>query len=93
MDKRQAKRVSRELTSAEKERLAKYREQIAQELPDLAARDQMRKDAREESTLSGEFAAPFTAVACRWPRSPRRRALRRWYWTTSSPGNALCGAT
>ena len=55
MDRRQAKRVSRELTSAEKERLAKYREQIAQELPDLAARDQMRKDAREESTLSGEL--------------------------------------
>ena len=55
MDKRQAKRVSRELTSAEKERLARYREQIVQELPDLTARDQMRKDAREESTLSGEL--------------------------------------
>ena len=55
MDRRQAKRVSRELTSAEEERLAKYREQIAQELPDLAARDQMRKDAREENTLSGEL--------------------------------------
>jgi hypothetical protein len=55
MNERQAKRVSRELTSAEKDRLAKYREQIAQELPELTARDQMRKDAREEHTLSGEL--------------------------------------
>jgi hypothetical protein len=55
MNNRQAKRVPRELTSAEKERLRKYREQIAGELPDLAARDQMRKDAREENTLSGEL--------------------------------------
>ncbi|MCR4413191.1 MAG: helix-turn-helix domain-containing protein [Thermoguttaceae bacterium] len=45
----------RELTASEKERLKKYREQIAQELPELRARDQMRKDARDESTLSGEL--------------------------------------
>jgi transcriptional regulator with XRE-family HTH domain len=43
------------LTPAEKERVEKYRDEIARELPDLAARDQMRKDAREESTLSGEL--------------------------------------
>ena len=55
MNKRQAKRVRRELTPSEKERLTKYREEIARELPDLQARDQMRKDAREESTLSGEL--------------------------------------
>jgi len=55
MDKPEAKRVTRELTSAEKGRLAGYREQIARELPDLTARDQMRKDAREESTLSGQL--------------------------------------
>ncbi len=55
MDKPQAKRIFRELTPAEKERLAKYREQIAREIPDLTARDQMRKDAREDSTLSGEL--------------------------------------
>jgi len=30
------------------------REQIAQELPDLQMRDQMRKDARDEATLSGD---------------------------------------
>jgi hypothetical protein len=55
MDQPQPKRVTRELTPAEKSRLAKYREQIAQEVSDLTARDQMRKDAREESTLSGEL--------------------------------------
>jgi len=55
MDKRQANRISRELTPAEKGRLTDYREQIARELPDLTARDQMRKDARDESTLSGEL--------------------------------------
>jgi transcriptional regulator with XRE-family HTH domain len=43
------------LTAAEKERLEKYRQQIAQELPELTARDQMRKDARAEHTLTGEL--------------------------------------
>jgi transcriptional regulator with XRE-family HTH domain len=55
MMQRRATRINRELTPTEQERLAKYREQIAEELPDLQARDQMRKDARQESTLSGEL--------------------------------------
>jgi plasmid maintenance system antidote protein VapI len=55
MNRRQAKRVNRELTPAERQRLAKYREQIAQEMPDLQARNQMRKDASQENTLSGEL--------------------------------------
>lgn len=55
MLQRSAKRISRELTPAEQERLAKYRGQVAEELPDLQARDQMRKDARQENTLSGEL--------------------------------------
>lgn len=55
MTQREAKRVSRELTAAEQERLAVGRAQVARELPDLALRDQMRKDAREEPTLSGEL--------------------------------------
>jgi len=55
MNKRQANRISRELTSAEEQRLAQYRTQIASEIPDLQARDQMRKDARDEATLSGEL--------------------------------------
>jgi hypothetical protein len=52
---RRATRICRELTPAEQERLAENRKKIAEELPDLQARDQMRKDARQESTLSGEL--------------------------------------
>jgi hypothetical protein len=48
-------RVNRQLTPAEQKRMAENRAKIAAELPDLEARDQMRKDAREESTLSGEL--------------------------------------
>jgi hypothetical protein len=55
MADRQARRITREPSSAEKERLAQHREQVARELPELAARDQMRKDAREETTLSGQL--------------------------------------
>jgi plasmid maintenance system antidote protein VapI len=55
MLQRRATRISRELTLAEQQRLARYRDQIAEELPDMQARDQMRKDARQESTLSGEL--------------------------------------
>ncbi len=55
MNRRRAKRITRPLTRAEKERLDRYREQIAQELPDLSVRDQMRKDARAEGTLSGQL--------------------------------------
>ena len=51
----QAHRVMRELTPEQRERPRRYREQIASELPDLAERDRMRKEAREEVTLSGEL--------------------------------------
>src|SRR5262245_42029620 len=51
----QARRVTRELTPGEQDRLRRYREQIASELPELAERDRMRKEAREEATLSGEL--------------------------------------
>jgi hypothetical protein len=55
MSKPNARRVTRELTPDEQDRLRQQREQIAAELPDLAARDRMRKEAREEVTLSGEL--------------------------------------
>jgi hypothetical protein len=55
MLQRRATRIGRELTPAEQQRLAEYRARIATELPELEARDQMRKDARQESTLSGEL--------------------------------------
>lgn len=52
---RKARRIHRELTAAERERLEGLREQVAQELPVLIQRDQLRKNAREEDTLSGEI--------------------------------------
>ena len=55
MAKRQARRITRPLTASEMSRVGAYREQIARELPELAARNQMRKDARDECTLSGEL--------------------------------------
>jgi len=55
MSQPRAHRIARELTPSEQERLAVYRRQIAEELPELQARDQMRKDARQEATLSGEL--------------------------------------
>jgi hypothetical protein len=55
MLQRRATRISRELNPAEQKRLAEYRRQIAEELPELQARDQMRADARRESTVSGEL--------------------------------------
>ena len=54
MDQQQIKRIARGLTDVEKSRLGKFRQAIDRELPDLQARDQMRKDARDEATLSGE---------------------------------------
>src|SRR5437879_6991055 len=55
MSHRQAKRFTRPLTESERDRLQRYRAQIATELPELQLRDQLRKDAREEPTLSGEL--------------------------------------
>lgn len=55
MEEREARRVTRELSPAEQQRLRRQQEQIADELPEMAARDQLRKDAREETTLSGEL--------------------------------------
>lgn len=49
------KRISRELTADEIEKLRQQRAMAAAELPDLIVRDQMRKDAQEEPTLSGEI--------------------------------------
>ena len=55
MDVNQIKRATRTLSEQEQERLQNNRDRIAAELPDLQARDQMRKDAREEATVSGEL--------------------------------------
>ena len=50
---REARRIHRELSPDEQARLARYREQVARELPDLIALDQLRKNASEEDTASG----------------------------------------
>ena len=55
MSDAQVKRVKRDLTEDERRRLQQYQEQISNELPDLERRDQMRKEARDEATLSGEL--------------------------------------
>ncbi len=39
----------------DQERLRREREQVTQELPELIARDRLRKEASEEATLSGEL--------------------------------------
>jgi hypothetical protein len=51
----QARRVTGDLTPEQQDRLRRSREQIASELPELAERDRMRKEASEEATLSGEL--------------------------------------
>jgi hypothetical protein len=53
MSERQIRRITRKLTDAEKVRPTRQREQITSELPDLQARNQKRKAARSEATLSG----------------------------------------
>jgi hypothetical protein len=55
MKQRQPRRLSRPLTEAEQSRLASERAAIAAELPDLAVRDRMRKEAAAETTLSAEL--------------------------------------
>ncbi len=55
MTERQVRRITRELTTAEQVRLKQLREEIAAELPDMLARDQLRREARMEATLSGDL--------------------------------------
>lgn len=57
------KRVTRDLTEAEKSRLERLRSEIARELPDLCERDRMRKEAHGEATLSGELRRAVHASA------------------------------
>src|SRR5882672_4050416 len=77
MQKMKIKRMSRKLTRAEEKRLRRHRQQVAAELPDLIERDRLRKEAREETTLSGELrravhstALSLTAIAARAGISP-----------------------
>jgi transcriptional regulator with XRE-family HTH domain len=49
------KRAGQLLTAGRRAALARQRRLISRELPDLEARNQMRKEARDEPTLSGEL--------------------------------------
>lgn len=55
MSDERPRRITRELTGDEVARLQHARKLVADELPDLIARDQMRCDAAKEPTVSGEF--------------------------------------
>ena len=55
MENRKPRRLSRVLTPRQRASLHDNRRRIAAELPDLVSRDQMRKEARDEPTLSGEL--------------------------------------
>jgi hypothetical protein len=55
MADRRTRRVNRDITDIERAHLQQLREQIAAELPELTARDQLRFEARNEATLSGEL--------------------------------------
>lgn len=50
-----ARRMSKSLTSQQLARIQRQRRRLEAELPDLVAADQMRKEARDEPTLSGEL--------------------------------------
>src|SRR5437879_4064345 len=52
---KEARQIPRDLSPVEQERLQQHQQQIARELPELVARDQMRKEASQEATLSGEL--------------------------------------
>lgn len=55
MDHPQPRRVQQDITPEQLAKARAARESIAAELPDLAVRDQMRKEAQDEPTLSGEI--------------------------------------
>lgn len=52
---REVRRIHRELTADERERIELARAQIAEELPDLIERNRLRKAAQDEESFSGEL--------------------------------------
>ena len=49
------KRIAGQLTAEQQARLHRNRRSVARELPELQARDQMRKEAGDERTLTGDL--------------------------------------
>src|SRR5262245_57128368 len=64
------RRIHGTLTPAQKRRLKRTRDLIADELPDLIRRNQLRHDAREEKTFSGALRRAIH----RFPRSQKQIA-------------------
>lgn len=63
MKNRKVRRITRSLTPQQKASLRRNQRRIGGELEDLAARDQMRKEAGNEPTLSGELRRASLASA------------------------------
>ena len=55
MEKRKAKRIHVKQSAISKRQMEKWREQIAEELPDLIRRNQLADSAKKEKTLSGRL--------------------------------------
>ena len=80
MNNRKPRRIMRTLTAKQQATLRRNRRRIAAELPDLIARDQMRKEASDEQTLSGELrraihSSPLTLAEIAEAQGFRRVAL------------------
>ena len=86
-------RRSPEPTSAELARLRAIRESIAEELPDLVARDQLLRTARGSGRSAGPCGTRFTGVNCRSTPSRPRRACHPSNSTSFSRAKARCHQT
>lgn len=73
MAKRTAQHRSSNLPAATVARLKRQRQAIAEELPDLIARNNLRQEASDESTLSGEIRRAIHASSI--PLSALARAV------------------
>jgi len=77
MKNRKPQQARRTITAKHRAQIQRHRLQIARELPDLIDRNQMRKEALDEPTLSGELrrainstALPIAAIAARAEITP-----------------------
>src|SRR5437660_5109608 len=66
------RRIRGMLTPAQQQRIEKSRDQVAEELPDLIRRNQMRFDARKEKSFSGLLRRAIH----RFPQTPMKIAER-----------------
>ena len=72
------RRITRVLTAQQKARLERNRRRVARELPELVAGDRMRKEARDEPTLSGELRRAIHASPLSLPDIASRAATTLW---------------